>query len=102
MGKLVVLVCPDVHLGGLSSGDWGWNKQAIGGLAREFYHRIWKEYQKPETWKWQNRETYGNKGQGTPAIDGKNRTMWIFEPNVAEKVFEDFVHDYGLTVHRDQ
>lgn len=25
----------------------------------------------------------GNKGQGTPAIDGENRTMWIFEPPVA-------------------
>ena len=99
MGKSVVLVCPDIHLGGLSSGGLGWtdtgNKQAIGGLAREFYHRVWKEYNKPKTWKWQKREAYGNKGQGTPAIDGKNRTMWIFEPPVAEKVFEDFIHDYG-------
>jgi hypothetical protein len=106
MGRSVVLVCPDIHLGGLSSGGLGWTdtgkKEAIVGLAREFYHRVWKEYNKLETWKWQKREEYGNKGQGTPAIDGENRTMWIFEPSVAEKVFEDFARDYELTVHRDE
>src|SRR5687768_18196466 len=47
-----------------------------------------KEYNEPATWKWQRREEYGNKGQGTPAIDGAQRTMWIFEPHVAERVFE--------------
>ena len=26
-------------------------------------------YDKPAAWKWQKREQYGNKGQGTPAID---------------------------------
>ena len=42
-------------------------------------------------WRWQKRDEYGNKGQGTPAIDGEQRTMWIFEPHVAEQVFEDIV-----------
>ena len=56
--------------------------------AREFYHRVWRHYQTPEAWNWQKREEYGNKGQGTPAIDGVQRTMWIFEPHVAEQVFE--------------
>src|SRR3954466_11594011 len=74
MGKSVVIVSPDKHLGGLSSGGLGFtdtgNKAVIGGLAREFYHRIWQQYQKPEAWKWQRRDDYGNKGQGTPAIDG--------------------------------
>jgi hypothetical protein len=28
--------------------------------------------------------------------------MWIFEPNVAEKVFEDYVKEFGLTVLRDE
>lgn len=106
MGKSVVIVCPDQHLGGLSSGGLGWtdtgNKAVIGGLAREFYHRIWKYYQTPETWKWQKRELYGDKGQGTPAIDGKQRTMWIFEPHVAEQVFEDFVREYKIPVHRNE
>lgn len=106
MGKSVVIVCPDKHLGGLSSGGLGYtdtgNKAVIGGLAREFYHRVWKHYQTPEAWRWQQREAYGNKGQGTVAMDGENRTMWIFEPHVAEKVFEDFVKEYKLEVRRDQ
>src|SRR5688572_30009573 len=100
MGKSVVIVSPDKHLGGLSSGGLGYtdtgNKAVIGGLSREFYHRVWKHYQTPEAWRWQKREAYGNQGQRTPAMDGENRTMWIFEPHVAEKVFEDFVAEYKL------
>jgi hypothetical protein len=106
LGKSVVIVGPDVHLGGLSSGGLGYtdtgNKAVIGGLARNFYHRVWVEYQKPETWKWQKTEAFGNKGQGTVAMDKDERTMWIFEPSVAEKVFEDYVKEFGLTVHRDE
>ena len=106
MGKSVVIVSPDKHLGGLSSGGLGFtdtgNKAVIGGLAREFYHRVWQHYQKPEAWKWQKREEYGNKGQGTPAIDGAQRTMWIFEPHVAERAFEDFVREHEIPVHRDE
>jgi hypothetical protein len=106
MGKSVIVVGPDVHLGGLSSGGLGYtdtgNKAVIGGLARNFYHRVWVEYQKSETWKWQKTEAFGNKGQGTVAMDKDERTMWIFEPSVAEKVFEDYVKEFGLTVLRDE
>lgn len=106
MGKAVVIVCPEKHLGGLSSGGLGFtdtgNKAVIGGLSREFYHRIWKHYDRPEAWKWQKRTEYGNKGQGTPAIDGEQRTMWIFEPHAAELVFEDFVKEYQIPVQRDE
>ena len=106
MGKSVIIVSPDIHLGGLSSGGLGFtdtgNKEVIGGLSREFYHRLYNHYQKPEAWQWQKKEEYGNKGQGTPAIDGNNRTMWIFEPHAAEQVFEDFVKEYQLTVHRNE
>ncbi len=106
MGRSVVIVGPDKHLGGLSSGGLGWtdtgNKAVIGGLARDFYHRVWKAYQKDEAWTFQKRSEYGNKGQGTPAIDGANRTMWIFEPHVAESVFEDYVKAFEIPVHRDE
>jgi len=105
MGKSVIVVSPDRHLGGLSSGGLGMtdtgNKAVIGGLAREFYHRIWKHYQKPEAWQWQQRSEYGNRGQGTPAIDGAARTMWVFEPHVAEQVFEDLIREQGIQVIRD-
>jgi len=106
MGKSVILVSPDIHIGGLSSGGLGFtdtgNKEVIGGLSREFYQRLYQYYQEPSTWKWQKKEEYGNKGQGTPAIDGDSRTMWIFEPHIAEKVFEDFVKEYKLEIYRNE
>jgi hypothetical protein len=106
MGKSVIIVSPDKHLGGLSSGGLGFtdtgNKAVIGGLSRDFYHRIWLHYDKPEAWKQQKKEQYGNKGQGTPAMDGENRTMWIFEPHVAEAVFESYVREFQLEVVRDE
>lgn len=106
MGKSVILTGPEKHLGGLSSGGLGYtdtgNKAVIGGLARDFYHRVWSHYEKPESWKWQQRSEYGGKGQGTPAVDGQNRTMWIFEPHVAEDVFEGYLREFSIPVDRDQ
>src|SRR5215207_7938738 len=106
MGKTVVVVSPDEHLGGLSSGGLGFtdtgDKSVIGGLSREFYQRIWAHYDKPAAWRWQTRDAYGNKGQGTPAIDGAQRTMWIFEPHVAEQAFEDLIREHQIPVHRDE
>ena len=106
MGKTVVIVSPDTHLGGLSSGGLGFtdtgNKAVIGGLSREFYQRVFAHYDRPEAWRWQSRAEYGNKGQGTPAIDGAQRTMWIFEPHVAERIFEALVAEYRIPVHRNE
>ncbi|MEZ5043997.1 MAG: FAD-dependent oxidoreductase [Saprospiraceae bacterium] len=106
MNKSVIVVSPDKHLGGLSAGGLGWtdtgDKSVIGGLARTFYHNVYAHYQEPSAWKWQSQEEYGNKGQGTPAIDGAERTMWIFEPHVAEKVFEDFISTYQIPVYREE
>ncbi|WAC12041.1 FAD-dependent oxidoreductase [Dyadobacter pollutisoli] len=105
-GKTVIVVSPDKHLGGLSAGGLGFtdtgNKAVIGGLAREFYHRVFMHYDTPDAWQWQKKEEYGNKGQGTPAMDGTDRTMWIFEPHVAEKVFEDFVKENNVKIYRDE
>ena len=106
MGKSVVIVGPDRHLGGLSSGGLGYtdsgDKSVIGGLSRNFYHRVWQYYQQPETWVHQKREAFGNKGQGTVAMDQRERTMWIFEPSIAEKVFEDYVNEFALPVFRNE
>lgn len=105
-GKSVIIVSPDIHLGGLSSGGLGFtdtgDKSTIGGLSREFYHRVWLHYNDSASWKWQKHSEYGNKGQGTVAMDGENRTMWIFEPHVAEKVFEDFIKENNIRVYRDE
>ncbi len=106
MGKTVIVVSPDKHMGGLSSGGLGFtdtgNKSVIGGLARDFYHRIWLHYQQPAAWNWQRQAEYGNKGQGTPAMDGAERTMWIFEPHAAEQVFEDFIRENKIKVYREE
>ncbi len=106
LGKKVLVVSPDVHLGGLSAGGLGFtdtgNKEVIGGLAREFYHRVYLHYQSDTAWKWQKQAEYGNKGQGTPAIDGTDRTMWIFEPHVAEGIMEDFVKENKISVYRNE
>ncbi|MDP3180318.1 MAG: FAD-dependent oxidoreductase [Bacteroidota bacterium] len=105
-GKTVLVVSPDTHLGGLSSGGLGYtdtgNKSTIGGLSREFYHRVWLHYNDSAAWIWQKHSEYGNKGQGTVAMDGENRTMWIFEPHVAEQVFEDFIAENKITVLRNE
>ncbi|QGY42427.1 FAD-dependent oxidoreductase [Maribellus comscasis] len=105
-GKSVIIVSPDKHLGGLTSGGLGYtdtgDKSTIGGLSREFYHRVWLHYNDSSAWIWQKHSEYGNKGQGTIAMDGENRTMWIFEPHVAEQVFEDFVAENNLTIYRDE
>ena len=106
MGQSVIIVSPATHLGGMTSSGLGFtdtgNKSVIGGIAREFYQRIYNYYQKPETWKWQKKEEYGNVGQGTPAIDGNNRTQWIFEPHIAEQVFEDFIKENKIKVYRNE
>lgn len=106
MGRSVIIVSPDKHIGGLSSSGLGFtdtgNKEVIGGIAREFYNLIYQHYQKPESWIWEKQSDYGNKGQGSPAIDGEKRTMWIFEPHVAEEAFETLIRQNNIPVHRDE
>ena len=106
LGKSVLVLSPDSHLGGLSSGGLGFsdtgNKSVIGGLSREFYNRVWKHYNTPEAWTFEKHDEFGNKGQGTVAMDGENRTMWIFEPHVAESVFEDMVRENHIRVLRNE
>ena len=67
--KTVILVSPDKHLGGLTSGGLGYtdigNKYAITGLSRNFYRRIGQHYGKLE--------------------------QWIFEPHVAENIFQEYI-----------
>lgn len=80
MGKTVILVGPDKHLGGLTSGGLGatdiGNKVAIGGLSREFYRRMGEYYGEPE--------------------------KWTFEPHAAEQVFEDLISENQIEVRRDE
>ena len=104
MGKSVIIVSPDKHLGGLSSGGLGWTdtgkKDAVGGLSRNFYERVFDHYQDSASWNWQQRDEYT--GSGTRTIDNGDGSMWMFEPHVAEKIFEDHIKENDIIVHRDQ
>ena len=99
MGKTVIVVSPDTHLGGLSASGLGWtdggDKRAIGGLSRRFYQRVQKHYAEPQAWRQQTAAQYRHY---RPESDA----MWVFEPHVAEKVFEQLVADYKLRIDRDQ
>ena len=105
MGKSVIIVSPDKHLGGMSSGGLGFtdtgNKTVIGGLARDFYHRLFLHYNDEKAWQWEKKSEYGNVGQATVALDSTYKTMWIFEPHAAEAVFEQYVRENNLVIHRD-
>lgn len=99
LGKTAIVIEPSQHLGGLSSGGLGWtdsgNKAVIGGISREFYERIKDEYDKPETWRWQDPEAYKR-------YKADDSTIWVFEPHIAEKVFEDYIREYKIPVYRGE
>ncbi|WP_442481394.1 FAD-dependent oxidoreductase [Aeoliella sp. SH292] len=104
MGKSVVLVSPDKHLGGLTSGGLGWTdsgrKEKVGGLAREFYARVAQAYDDPKAWKQQTREAYGERGFEPATELHPAPSAWLFEPHVAEKIYDDWVEQEGVPVVR--
>ncbi|RTE53777.1 FAD-dependent oxidoreductase [Arenibacter aquaticus] len=90
MGKSVVLIEPTNRIGGLTTGGLGQtdigNKQAIGGISREFYENIKKYYDDPNNWKWEKKSDYMDGGQ-TRTEDGE-ASMWTFEPSAALSVYK--------------
>tara|TARA_R110000796_G_scaffold23445_1_gene67082 strand:- start:13698 stop:15443 length:1746 start_codon:yes stop_codon:yes gene_type:complete len=90
MGKSVVLIEPSNRIGGLTTGGLGQtdigNKQAIGGISREFYENIKKYYDDPENWKWEKKSEYMDSGQ-TRTEEGE-ASMWTFEPSAALSVYK--------------
>ncbi len=100
LGKSVVLIEPGHWVGGLTTGGLGatdiGNKQAIGGIAREFYARIWKYYDDPANWTHETRDEYlanraDRQGSSEP-------TMWTFEPHAADAVFADMLREAAVPV----
>lgn len=76
MGKRVIIIEPGRHLGGMTASGLGQtdagNKEAVTGLARDFYRRVGKHYGKFEAWR--------------------------FEPHVAAKVFDDYIKEGEIPV----
>ncbi|MBQ6337925.1 MAG: FAD-dependent oxidoreductase, partial [Kiritimatiellae bacterium] len=106
MGLKPVVVSPERHVGGLSVSGLGFtdsgNTSSIGGLARQFYHRIYLAYQEPSAWRWERMEDFKAGGQGTKAIVHAEQTMWTFEPHVAERVFAAWLAEKGVPVRRGE
>ncbi|HBE43437.1 MAG TPA: xanthan lyase, partial [Bacteroidales bacterium] len=97
MGKSVVLIEPSRRLGGLTPGGLGatdiGNKQAIGGISREFYKNIKDYYANPVNWKWQSREEY-QQDRNDPVQDA----MWTFEPSAAMEVYKKMIEPEKIDV----
>ncbi len=109
MGKTAVIAEFGSHVGGLTSGGLGatdiGNKAAIGGIAREFYHRIAQHYASSDAWRFEAREDYITKraGRSNPAeLEGPDATMWTFEPHVAEDVLFQMLNEAGVAVYLQQ
>ena len=69
MGSHVTIICPDVTIGGMTTGGLGQtdigNKQAVIGLARQFYRKLGEHYGRFE--------------------------QWLFEPHVAEEILMEYL-----------
>jgi len=100
-GKSVILVAPERHLGGLSASGLGWadveKVSLIGGLSREFFHRVWLHYHDASAWD-------GGvvpamvRAQTTVGRDDVHQLMYVFEPKVAEAVFNQFIEENHIRV----
>jgi hypothetical protein len=113
MGRKVVLLEPGKYLGGLTTGGLGatdiGNKAAIGGLAREFYRRIADHYAQDSAWTFERRADYfaartsGQSRASDPlTAPAGERTLWTFEPRVADLVYERLLREAGVPVRRQQ
>ena len=102
MSKSVVLISPTQHLGGLTSGGLGFtdmgDERTVGGLSREYFHRVWEYYQNPQAWKFEAREKYRNAGQNGPAFNAELKVATVFEPHAAENVFDVLVSENAVEV----
>ncbi len=105
MGKSVVLIEPGRHLGGMTSGGISTfeigegpmlkpGKKALGGIAKEFTHRIYLHYAKDGAWVYQQRQQY----RGGAKSWNEEEAWWMFEPHVAEEVFNAMIREAKVAV----
>ncbi len=104
MGKSVVLIEQTSRIGGLTTGGLGQtdigNKEAIGGISREFYEGIKKYYNDPKNWKWQSPEEYIDGGQ--TKTEAGEASMWTFEPSAALSVFQELINKNEIDLDLNQ
>lgn len=109
MGRKAVIVEPGRYLGGMTTGGLGatdiGNKDAIGGISRDFYRRVARHYSKDSSWRFETRaEYFAAREKSRPSdsdLTSPEATMWTFEPHVASRIFEEMISEAGAAVYRD-
>ena len=100
MDGSVIVIDPDGRVGGLTTGGLGQtdigNKAVIGGISREFYQRVRKHYDNPDSWVWQEKSQYRDGGQ-TRTAEGED-AMWTFEPSAALSIMNGFIEESDFPV----
>ena len=104
MGKKVVLISKNNHVGGLvTSGltatDMNRN-DLIGGITKEFYNKIYEYYLKPEVWRNQDRESFmiSTLKRTYKGKNDERRIQWVYESSVAEKIMMDMLQKAGVEI----
>lgn len=95
MGKKVALVSPTTQLGGLTTSGLGWTDMGrnlggfliVGGLSRDFYHRVYLHYAAQPNWS----SVKSMAGQHLAAFDQTKQLGYIFEPKVATQIYNDML-----------
>ncbi len=108
MGKSVVLLSPTAHLGGvatagLTATDMN-RSPVIGGIAREFYGRIYDHYLQSAPWRSEVRGDYFERSKKR-TYTGKNdalRMQWVYESHVAERILETMLREARVEVVRQR
>ena len=104
LGKKTVLVSKNNHVGGLATSGLtatDINRQdQVGGIAAEFYGRIWDYYIQPDVWRNQTRDEFMESSKKR-TFTGKNdarQIQWVYESGVAERIMKDMLAEAGVKV----
>ncbi len=101
MGGTVVLLEPGPAIGGLTTGGLGatdvGEKRAVGGIAHEFYRRMYEYYETSGAWRSETRAAYVPRHPLN--ISDSMRLHWFFEPHVATRILSGFLAEANVPVH---
>lgn len=91
-GLRVIMITEDRHVGGMRTSGLGVSNAGVietfGGIGREFHDRVYKYY-------------INKYGSGSMQVKSCEKGF-LFEPHVAEKVFENWLLEAGVKVLREE
>jgi hypothetical protein len=92
-GHSVILLEPGDFIGGMTTGGLGATDTGrgttVGGLAMEFYNRVYDYYLDPENWQYESRTEYLPKHH--LSVSNNLEAHWFFEPKVASLILEEMI-----------